>query len=59
MTAEEKFINSIRDYLIEETNGAFLKLSEEGQNNLILATIQSYIEKMKTQNYIERMKTEK
>ena len=59
MTAEEKFIDSVRDYLIEETNGAFLKLSEEGQNNLILATVQSYIEKMKTKNYIERNKNKK
>ena len=47
MTAEEKFINTIRDYLIEETNGAFFQLSEEGQNNLIIATLQEYIKKMK------------
>lgn len=47
MTAEEKFISTIRDYLIEETNGAFLKLSEEGQHNLIVATLQEFVKKMK------------
>ena len=47
MAAEERFINTIRDYLIEETNGAFLQLSEECQKNLIIATLQEYIKKMR------------
>ena len=54
MTAEEKFINNIRAYLIEENGEEFLELTEEEQNNLILATIHSYIEKMNIQNYIEK-----
>lgn len=47
MTAEEKFINSIRNYLIEVNGKKFLQLSEEKQNDLIIATIQEYINKVK------------
>ena len=54
MTAEEKMLQSIRNYLIEENGEDFLALTEEEQNNLILATIHSYIEKMNIQNYITK-----
>jgi hypothetical protein len=47
MTVEEKFINSIRNYLIEVNGKEFLQLSEEKQNDLIIATIQEYINKVK------------
>ena len=47
MTAEEKFIKHIRCYLIEKNGKDFLQLSEEKQNDLIIATIQEYINKVK------------
>lgn len=50
MTAEEKFIKTIRAYLIEENGEDFLQLSKEEQNNLILDTFQDFIKKMKTEN---------
>lgn len=59
MTAEEKMLKAVRDYLIEENEEEFLELTEEEQNNLILATIHSYIEKMNIQNYIDKTKSER
>lgn len=59
MTAEEKVLKAVRDYLIEENGEEFLELTEEKQNNLILATVHSYIETMSIQNYIEKTKNEK
>lgn len=59
MTAEEKMLQSIRNYLIEENGEEFLELTEEEQNNLILATVHSYIEKTNIQDYIEKTKNEK
>lgn len=45
MTAEEKLMQTVRDYLITQKGIAFLKLSEKDQNNLILAVIQDHFEK--------------
>lgn len=50
MTAEEKFINNIRDCIIEQDGEKFLRLSEKDQENIILATIRGYIEIMKNEN---------
>lgn len=47
MSAEEKLIQDIRDWFIVRDGEKFLKLSENDQNNLILAVIQGYIEKEK------------
>ncbi len=49
MTAEEKMLKAIRDYLIEENGEEFLKLSEEQQNDLILAVIREFIEMTKSE----------
>lgn len=45
MTAEEKFINNIRAYLIEEHGEDFLQLTEDEQNDLIFVTVQEFIKK--------------
>lgn len=47
MTAEEKMLQSIRNYLIEENGEEFLKLSEEQQTELIIAILKEFIEKTK------------
>ena len=49
MTAEEKLINAIREALIEKHGEEFLFLSEEDQNELILATMREYIDKLKAE----------
>lgn len=49
MNAEEKFIESIRNWLIEKDGPNFLKLSEKDQNNIILAVIQTHINELKAQ----------
>lgn len=46
MTAEEKFINNIKAYLIKE-DAEFLKLTKEEQNELIIAAVQKYIDMAK------------
>lgn len=48
MTAEEKLITDIRNWFIEQDGDKFLKLSEKDQNNLILAVIQTHVDKLKT-----------
>lgn len=47
MRAEEKMLQSIRNYLIEENGEEFLKLSEEQQTELIIAILKEFIEKTK------------
>lgn len=49
MTAEEKMLKSIRNYLIEENGEEFLKLSEEQQTELIIAVLREFIEKTKNE----------
>lgn len=49
MTPEEKLIQAIREVLIEKHGEEFLLLSEEDQNELILATMREYIDKLKTE----------
>ena len=49
MTAEEKMLKSIRDYLIGENGEKFLNLSEEQQHDLILAILKEFIEKTKNE----------
>lgn len=49
MTAEEKFINNIREWIIEQDGEKFLRLSEKDQNNIILAIIQTHIDKLKNE----------
>lgn len=49
MTSEEKVYNSIKNWFIEKDGYNFLKLSEDDQNNLILAVIQTHIKDLKSQ----------
>ena len=47
INAEQRFINAIREVLIEHHGENFLRLSEENQNELIAEAILEYIEVMK------------
>lgn len=49
MTAEEKMLKAIRNYLIEENGEEFLKLTKEQQNDLILAIVREFIEMTKNE----------
>lgn len=49
MTAEQKFYNAIREYLILKEGYQFLRLSEKNQETLIVTTIHDYIKSMKNE----------
>lgn len=47
MTAQEKIVQGIRDYLIEKDGDKFLRLSEKDQQLLIIDVIQKHIDELK------------
>ena len=47
MTPAEKLYNELKNYHIEKYGYDFLRLSEKDQQNLILAALQSYADKVK------------
>lgn len=49
MSPEEKFIDGIRNLLIEKYGEEFLTLSEEDQNELILKEIRKCIDLLKSE----------
>lgn len=49
MTPAEKLINAIREGLIEKHGANFLKLSEDQQNEMIVASMTEYIDELKSE----------
>jgi hypothetical protein len=47
MTPQEKLYNELRNYFIEKYGYEYLRLSEKDQNNLIIAAVQNYADKLK------------
>lgn len=47
MTPAEKLYNELKNYYIEKYGYDFLRLSEKDQQNLIIAALQSYADKVK------------
>lgn len=47
MTPYEKLYNELKNWYIEKYGYEFLRLSEKDQQNLIIAAVQSYADKVK------------
>lgn len=47
MTPQEKLYNELKNWYIEKYGYEFLRLSEKDQQNLIIAAVQSYADKLK------------
>ena len=47
MTPAEKLYNELKNYYIEKYGYDFLRLSEKDQQNLIIAAVQTYADKVK------------
>lgn len=47
MTPQEKLYNELKNWYIEKYGYEFLRLPEKDQQNLIIAAVQSYADKLK------------